>query len=99
MVVGCGQGGKDREPPITRDGDGLTRLVLVLSAGGVFLCSDGADGLVVPSDVRTDYGRGHCCPAILLMARDKPLVENRKTGFLGVTDLNFDLGRLGLLAS
>ena len=36
VVVGCGQGGEDREPPVTRDGDGLTRRkVLVLSAGAI----------------------------------------------------------------
>jgi hypothetical protein len=23
VVVGCGQGGESREPPVTRDGDGL----------------------------------------------------------------------------
>jgi hypothetical protein len=43
VVVGCGQGGENRGPPMTRDGDSLTRLVSV-SAGGDFLCLDGADG-------------------------------------------------------
>jgi hypothetical protein len=33
----------------------------------------------------------HCCPAILLMARGKSLVENRKKDFLSVTDFNLDL--------
>ena len=40
----------------------------------------------------------HCCPAILLMARGKSLVENRKTDFLGVVDLNLDLGDWGFSA-
>jgi microcin C transport system substrate-binding protein len=36
VVVGPGQGGESREPPVTRDGDGLTRRkVLVLSAGAL----------------------------------------------------------------
>jgi hypothetical protein len=42
--------------------------------------------------------QGHCCPAILLMARGKSLVENRKKDFLGVTDLNLDLGDWGFSA-
>src|SRR5271167_2312355 len=42
--------------------------------------------------------RNHCCPAIFLMARGKPLVKNKKKGFLGVTDLNFDLGDWGFSA-
>jgi hypothetical protein len=36
--------------------------------------------------------------AILLTARDKSLVENRKKHFLGVTDLNLDLGDWGFSA-
>ena len=43
-------------------------------------------------------GAGHCCPAILLTARGKSLVENRKKDFLGVTDLNLDLGDWGFSA-
>src|SRR5271168_2942059 len=40
----------------------------------------------------------HCCPAILLMAGGKSLVANRKKDFLGVTDLNLDLGDWGFSA-
>src|SRR5271169_6390544 len=43
--------------------------------------------------------RSHCCPAILLMAGGKSLVANRKKDFLGVTDLNLDLGDWGFSAS
>ena len=40
----------------------------------------------------------HCCPAILLMARSKSLVENRKNDSLGVTDLSLDWGDSGFSA-
>ena len=46
----------------------------------------------------TNISPPHCCPAILLMARGKSLVENRKKDFLGVTDLNLDLGDWGFSA-
>src|SRR5271170_5096805 len=59
--------------------------------------------LAVPADCDQYGGRRlfiafHCCPAILLMAGGKSLVANRKKDFLGVTDLNLDLGDWGFSA-